>query len=103
MLADAIDVPERVQPVERFRQACRNHRDFALRHPARYSLIFGAGSPLEGQSSAVAGSGRAVFAVLVQLTNAIKEAAPEQDSTEDTQAVWSAIHGAVTSGWPASA
>ncbi|MGY4648729.1 TetR/AcrR family transcriptional regulator [Mycobacterium sp. URHB0021] len=97
-LADAIDVPEDVQPVERFRQSCRNYRDFALRHPARYSLIFGAGSPLENQSSAVADSGRAVFAVLVQLINAIKKAAPEQDSTEDGQAVWSAIHGAVTIG-----
>ncbi len=95
-LADAIDVPEDVEPVERFRRACRNYRDFALRHPARYSLIFGAGSPLEARSSAVADSGRAVFTVLVQLINSIKEVAPEQDSTEDAQAVWSAIHGAVT-------
>jgi AcrR family transcriptional regulator len=95
-LAEAIDVPEDVEPVERFRQACRRYRDFALRHPARYSLIFGAGSPLEAQSSAVADYGRVVFAVLVQLIDTIKVAAPEQDSTEDAQAVWCAIHGAVT-------
>src|SRR5262245_10123100 len=34
-LAGAIDEPEDVEPVERFRRACRSYRDFALRHPAR--------------------------------------------------------------------
>ena len=29
-LAESIDVPEDVEPVERFRQACRSYRDFAL-------------------------------------------------------------------------
>jgi AcrR family transcriptional regulator len=37
-LGKAIDVPKDVEPVERFRQACRRYREFALRHPARYSL-----------------------------------------------------------------
>ncbi|MDT5066141.1 MAG: hypothetical protein QOK02_2296 [Mycobacterium sp.] len=95
-LGEAIDVPEDDSPVERFRRACRNYRDFALRHPARYSLIFGTGSPLEDQSSAVAESGRVVFAVLVQLIDAMKATASKRNSTEDAQVVWSAIHGAVT-------
>ena len=95
-LAEVIDVAGDLEPVERFRQACRNYREFALGHPARYSLIFGAGSPLEDQSSAVARSGRDVFAVLAQLVSAMRTSASEQDSTEAAQIVWSAIHGAVT-------
>ena len=95
-LAKAIDVPQSVGPVERFRGACRNYRAFALRHPARYSLIFGGGSPLEDQSSAVADSGRAVFAVLEALISAMRSSVSEHDSAESAQIAWSAIHGAVT-------
>jgi AcrR family transcriptional regulator len=95
-LAEAIEIPQSVGPVERFRRACRNYRAFALGHPARYSLIFGAGSPLEDQSSAVAGSGRAVFAVLESLIDGMGGAASETDSAESAQIAWSAIHGAVT-------
>src|SRR5207344_585305 len=93
-LAEAIDVPVDLAPQERFRQSCRNYRDFALRHPARYSLIFGSGSPLEDQSSEVADAGRAVFAVLVQLTGALRSTASEEVSAEAAQIVWSAVHGA---------
>jgi hypothetical protein len=92
----AIDVSEDVEPVERVREACRSYRDFALRHPARYSLIFGAGSPLEDQSSEVASAGRAVFAVLVRLIGALRTTASEEVSAEAAQLVWSAVHGAVT-------
>lgn len=95
-LAEVIDVPEGPDPVERFRQSCRSYREFALDHPARYSLIFGAGSPLEDQSSEVAQSGRMVFGVLIGLLRAMKHSATEQESAEDGQTVWSAIHGAVT-------
>ncbi|MDX1885153.1 TetR/AcrR family transcriptional regulator [Mycolicibacterium sp. 120270] len=95
-LAEAIDVPGDVEPVERFAKACRNYREFALRYPARYALIFGAGSPLEDQSSEVARAGHAVFAVLVELIRAMKSSASEQESAQDAQAVWSAVHGAVT-------
>lgn len=95
-LAAATEVPTDVEPVERFRQACRRYREFALRQPARYSLIFGAGSPLEDQSTDVARSGRAVFAVLVELMHAMRSAVSEQDSAEPAQVVWSALHGAVT-------
>jgi AcrR family transcriptional regulator len=95
-LADAIDVPREVKPVERFVQACRSYREFALCYPARYALIFGAGSPLEDQSSEVARSGHAVFAVLVELIRAMRNPDSEEDSAEDAQIVWSAIHGAVT-------
>lgn len=95
-LAEAIDVPGGVDPVDRFCRACRRYRDFAVRHPARYSLIFGAGSPLEDQSSEVAGRGRAVFAVLVELIRAMRRVDTEQDSAEDAQVAWSALHGAVT-------
>jgi AcrR family transcriptional regulator len=95
-LAESIDVTGDVEPVERFRLACRSYRDFAIHHPARYSLIFGAGSPLEDQSSEVARSGRAVFAVLVELIRAMRSGVSEPESAEDAQIVWSAIHGAVT-------
>jgi AcrR family transcriptional regulator len=64
-LAVAIDVSAEIAPVERFRRACRRYRNFALRHPARYSLIFSIGSPLEDTTSAVAARGRAVFRTLV--------------------------------------
>jgi len=94
-LAAAIDVPGEVQPVERFRKACRNYRDFALRHPARYSLIFGAGSPLEDQSSAVAATGRAVFDSLTALIEAMRTPSAQPNSSEAAQIVWGAIHGAV--------
>jgi AcrR family transcriptional regulator len=95
-LGEAIDVPEDGSPVGRFRQACRNYREFALRHPARYSLIFGAGSPLKDQWSSVVDSGRAVFTALIQLIDVMKSDTSERNSIEDAQVVWSAIHGAVT-------
>jgi AcrR family transcriptional regulator len=95
-LADAIDVADDAQPTERFRSACRNYRDFALRHPARYSLIFGSGSPLEDQSSAVAAAGRGVFEILVHLIEAMRPIPAQPDSTQAAQIVWGAIHGAVT-------
>jgi len=93
-LASAIEVAVDVEPVERFRRACRGYREFALRHPARYSLIFANGSPLSNQSSAVAAHGRTVFAYLVDLIDHLgrRHAA---DAAEAAQAVWSAIHGAV--------
>ena len=95
-LAEAIDAPGKIDPVERFRRACRGYRDFALRHPARYSLIFGTGSPLEDRSSEVSRSGRAVFDVLVELIRAMRSGDAQRDSAEDAQVVWSALHGAVT-------
>jgi AcrR family transcriptional regulator len=95
-LAEAIDVPADIGPDGRFRQACRNYRDFALRHPARYSLIFGSGSPLGDQSSEVAEAGRAVFTVLAGLIGALEAVARERDLAEAAQIVWAAIHGSVT-------
>jgi AcrR family transcriptional regulator len=95
-LAAVIETPSNVAPVERFRQSCRNYRNYALGHPARYVLIFATGSPLEDQSSAAAAHGRAVFAVLIELIRAVSTAAPTIDPTEAAQAVWSALHGAVT-------
>lgn len=95
-LADAVDVPANLEPDGRFRQACRNYRDFALRHPARYALIFGSGSPLQDQSSEVAEAGRAVFTVLAGLIGALETVADDRDLAESAQAVWAAIHGSVT-------
>lgn len=95
-LASAIDVTADVDPVGRFVQACKNYREFALRYPARYALIFGAGSPLEDQTSEVARSGRAVFDTLAGLISAMKSDGSERDSAEDAQIVWNAVHGAVT-------
>jgi AcrR family transcriptional regulator len=95
-LADAVDVAPGLGPDGRFRQACRNYRDFALRHPARYSLIFGSGSPLEDQSSEVADAGRAIFTVLATLIGALEFGVAERDLAESAQIVWAAIHGSVT-------
>jgi AcrR family transcriptional regulator len=95
-LADAVNDARDGTPTQRFRQACRNYRDFALRHPARYSLIFGAGSPLEDQSSAVAASGRTIFETLIGLIDALGGTRSQRDSAEAAQSVWSAVHGAVT-------
>jgi AcrR family transcriptional regulator len=95
-LADAIDTPHDLTPGLRFRQACRNYRGFALAHPARYSLIFAAGSPLENQASPVAEHGREVFAILVELIRALSAGTPSVDPVEAAQVVWSALHGAVT-------
>lgn len=95
-LADAIDVAGEAEPRERFRTACRSYRDFAWRHPARYSLIFGADSPLQDQSSAVAATGRAVFDTLTGLIEAMRTPSSQPDSAEAAQIVWGAIHGAVT-------
>ena len=95
-LAVAIDVPTDVEPAQRFRRACRGYREFALRHPARYALIFTAGSPLEDTSSLVAARGRAVFGVLVDLVRGLISGGAALDPVEAAQAVWNAVHGAVT-------
>jgi AcrR family transcriptional regulator len=95
-LGEVIDVPDEGDAVDRFRLSCWRYRDFAISHRARYSLIFGVGSPLEDQSSEVGAASRAVFAVLVGLIHAMKPHHQAQDLTEDAQTVWGAIHGAVT-------
>lgn len=95
-LAAVIETPSDSEPAERFRQACRSYRQYALEHPARYTLIFATGSPLEDQSSPAAVHGRAVFAVLIELTRALIAGQPPTDLTEAAQAIWSALHGAVT-------
>jgi AcrR family transcriptional regulator len=92
-LAVAIEVPVGGDPADRFRRACRGYRAFALQHPARYSLIFATGSPLEVTTSPVAARGRAVFGVLVDLVEGLSA---DAQALESAQAVWSAVHGAVT-------
>jgi AcrR family transcriptional regulator len=95
-LAAVIETPSDVDPVERFRQACRSYRNYALEHPARYTLIFATDSPLEDQSSPVAAHGRAAFGVLIELIRAMAADKTSSDPTEAAQSVWSALHGAVT-------
>ncbi|MGV9800047.1 TetR/AcrR family transcriptional regulator [Mycobacterium sp. NPDC003449] len=95
-LADAITVPSDIEPVERFRRACDGYRDFALCHPARYALVFASGSPLEDRSSLVAERGRLVFDTLVDLIRAVVADAGGTEPIEAGQAVWNAVHGAVT-------
>ena len=87
-LAEVIDIPDDLGADERFRQSCRAYRDFALRHPARYSLIFASGTPLRDQTSAVAQRGRAVFDILTDLVSGVAAAAtPSVDSIEAAQSV----------------
>ncbi|OFJ52906.1 TetR/AcrR family transcriptional regulator [Mycolicibacterium grossiae] len=92
-LAKAIATPDGAAPEDRFRRACRAYRRFALAHPARYALIFAAGSPLSDQASPVAQQGRSVFGILVDLIRGIGAPA---DATESAQAAWSAIHGSIS-------
>jgi AcrR family transcriptional regulator len=94
-LADAIDVPTDVAPLDRLHQACLGYREFALAHPARYSLIFSVGSPAADPVSPATERGRAVFAVLIEMVHEAV-AAPAIDPVEAAQAIWSAMHGAVT-------
>jgi len=95
-LAAVIATCDDIEPVDRFRRACRSYREYALGHPARYVLIFATGTPLEDQSSPAAQHGHAVFGVLVELIRALTPAGSPTDPIEAAQAVWSAIHGAVT-------
>jgi AcrR family transcriptional regulator len=94
-LAGAIEVPAEVEPRERLRLACRGYRDFALAHPARYSLIFSTGSPAADPASSATERGREVFAVLVAMVSAAVGESTV-DPVEAGQAMWNAMHGAVT-------
>ncbi|MET0453484.1 MAG: TetR/AcrR family transcriptional regulator, partial [Mycobacterium sp.] len=94
-LAAAIDVPTDLTPVERLRRACRGYRDHALAHPARYSLIFSAGTPAAEPSSPVMVRGHEVFLVLVGMVGDVIGSAT-REPLEAGQAVWNAVHGAVT-------
>ncbi|AQT78614.1 hypothetical protein B1R94_04160 [Mycolicibacterium litorale] len=95
-LGAAIDTPPSVEATERLRRACRSYRGYALTHPARYLLIFATGSPLQDQASPAAAHGRVVFDVLVGLVRAVTAGEPATDAVEAAQAVWAAVHGAVT-------
>lgn len=94
-LATAITVPTTVTPAQHLRRACRGYRDFALAHPARYMLIFSAGSPAAEPTSPVNQRGRAVFETLVDM---VGQVAPQSsiDAVEAGQSLWNALHGAIT-------
>ncbi|MDZ7887021.1 MAG: TetR/AcrR family transcriptional regulator [Mycobacterium sp.] len=94
-LASAIAVAITRSPQNRLRLACHGYRDFALAHPARYTLIFSAGSPAAEPASPVHQRGRKVFDTLVDM---VRDVAPssEHPAVELGQAVWSALHGAVS-------
>ncbi len=94
-LSMAIDIPADTAPIDRLRQSCRGYRGFALAHPARYSLIFAAGSPAADPTSPVTARGREVFDILVGMVRDVMTVSTI-DPVEAGQAVWNAIHGAVT-------
>lgn len=94
-LAAAIDVPTDDTPQQRLTQAARGYRAFALAHPARYALIFATGSPAADPLSPVREHGREVFGILVGMVQAVAPAAAI-DSVDGAQAIWNAMHGAVT-------
>ena len=94
-LAAAIAVPAGPNPVDRLRLACYGYRGFALAHPARYALIFAPGSPAGEPSSPARTRGHEVFEALVDMVHAVSSPRGS-DSVEQAQAVWAAIHGAVT-------
>jgi AcrR family transcriptional regulator len=91
-LSVAIEVPASIEPAERLRRACRGYRDFALAHPARYALMFAAGSPAADPAGPVSARGDEVFGALVGMVAALTS----RDARESSQAVWNALHGAVT-------
>lgn len=94
-LASAITVAAAESPEERLRKACQGYRNFALAHPARYLLIFSAGSPAALPTSPVKQRGREVFDTLVDM---VHQVAPHSrhSAVELGQAAWSALHGAVS-------
>jgi AcrR family transcriptional regulator len=94
-LAVAIEVDTEAGPTDRLRQGCNGYRNFALKHPARYSLIFASGSPAGDPHSAARARGHAVFETLVSMVAAVA-GAEEDDAVEAAHAVWAAVHGAVT-------
>ena len=94
-LAAAVDVPTDLTPQQRLMQAARGYRSFAVAHPARYSLIFAAGSPAADPLSPVQEHGREVFDVLIGMVKAVAPSAAI-DSVDAAQAIWNAMHGAVT-------
>lgn len=98
-LALAIAVDAGPPPADRLRHACRGYRAFALSHPAQYALMFATGSPAAPRDSPVRARGRRVFDTLVGMVGDVTDplgssSAPDLDDT--SQAVWYAIHGAVT-------
>lgn len=94
-LALAIAVESGSNPSGRLREACNGYRRFALEHPARYALIFAPGSPAGDPQSAARAHGHEVFDTLVKMVAAVSRG-EESESVEAAQAVWSAVHGAVT-------
>lgn len=94
-LAVAIDVGPDGGPVDRLRRACRGYRRFALSHPARYTLIFAAGSPAADSASPVTVRGREVFEVLVAMVGDLT-LRRGLDPVDAAQAMWNGQHGAVT-------
>lgn len=97
-LWNAIAVDESLDPEERFREACRAYRRFAVAYPQRYALIFGGGGPVAQRGSEASIYGHAAFEILIELVEdlfspeALKRFA---SSAEAAQMVWTAIHGAV--------
>ncbi|WP_255506786.1 TetR/AcrR family transcriptional regulator [Mycolicibacterium sp. 018/SC-01/001] len=95
-LAAAIEVdPFGGTPADRLRRSAQGYRRFALAHPARYALIFAAGSPAADPASPVTARGREVFGILVGLV-AHLPLRRGLDPVEAAQAFWNAQHGAVT-------
>ncbi len=94
-LAAAIAVPNTEPPLNRLRQACHGYRDFALAYPARYMLIFSGGSPAADPASRVRQRGREVFGTLVDMVALVSDHT-DTAAVELGQAVWSALHGAVS-------
>ncbi|MEW5813160.1 MAG: TetR/AcrR family transcriptional regulator [Actinomycetota bacterium] len=95
-LAAAIEVDgSEGTPAERLRRASQGYRRFALTHPARYALIFAAGSPAADPTSPVTARGREVFDILVDMVAGLTLRAG-LEPVEAAQAMWNGQHGAVT-------
>jgi AcrR family transcriptional regulator len=85
-------------PFEDLAEAGRRYRDFAREHPSHYALMFER-SIADYEPSAVAlDHAAASFNSLVSLVDRAMAAGAilERDSTEVAQALWSAVHGAVS-------
>lgn len=82
-------------PADRLRRACQGYRRFALAHPARYALIFAAGSPAADPASPVTARGREVFSILVDMVAGLSVRAGI-DPVDAAQVMWNGQHGAVT-------
>jgi AcrR family transcriptional regulator len=96
-LQDAIETPPESSALSRLRTGCMGYRDFTLRHPQLYHLMFEQMMVLQLSPEALEGATHS-FDTLVDRVAAAMQAREltSTDPVEVAQQVWAAMHGAVS-------